>query len=100
MCCRSPTVIYSTPLYRFFKYIENRDVAKHVLKERGLKKIRLGIEGKLHCDLCVAAAASATAALHAVSPAASPSLIVLQIPLIPRISDAQGEDPASTRSAA
>jgi hypothetical protein len=30
---------------RFFKYIENRDVAKQVLKERGLKKIRLGIEG-------------------------------------------------------
>ncbi len=37
--------IYSTPLYKFFKYIENRDVAKHVLKERGLKKIKLGIEG-------------------------------------------------------
>lgn len=42
------TVIYSTKLYRFFKYIENRDVAKSVLKERGLKKIRLGIEGKLN----------------------------------------------------
>ncbi len=41
-------VIYSTKLYRFFKYIENRDVAKSVLKERGLKKIRLGIEGKLN----------------------------------------------------
>lgn len=39
------TVIYSTNLYRFFKYIENRDVAKQVLKERGLKKLRLGIEG-------------------------------------------------------
>ncbi|ELU09631.1 hypothetical protein CAPTEDRAFT_202243 [Capitella teleta] len=38
-------VIYSTHLYRFFKYIENREVAKAVLKERGLKKIRLGIEG-------------------------------------------------------
>lgn len=38
-------VIYSTNLYRFFKYIENRDVAKQVLKERGLKKLRLGIEG-------------------------------------------------------
>ncbi|XP_062856828.1 BTB/POZ domain-containing protein 10a isoform X2 [Trichomycterus rosablanca] len=38
-------IIYSTKLYRFFKYIENRDVAKLVLKERGLKKIRLGIEG-------------------------------------------------------
>lgn len=31
-------------MYRFFKYIENRDVAKQVMKERGLKKIRLGIE--------------------------------------------------------
>ena len=40
-----PAVIYSTQMYRFFKYIENRDVAKLVLKERGLKKIRLGIEG-------------------------------------------------------
>lgn len=30
---------------RFFKYIENRDVAKQVLRDRGLKKIRLGIEG-------------------------------------------------------
>ncbi|KAF6028268.1 BTBD10 [Bugula neritina] len=39
------TVIYSTALYKFFKYCENRDMAKQVLKERGLKKIRLGIEG-------------------------------------------------------
>lgn len=46
LCNICITVIYSTPLYRFFKYIENRDVAKSVLKERGLKKIRLGIEGK------------------------------------------------------
>ncbi|XP_033103472.1 BTB/POZ domain-containing protein 10-like [Anneissia japonica] len=38
-------IIYSTQMYRFFKYIENREVAKTVLKERGLKKIRLGIEG-------------------------------------------------------
>ncbi|XP_046390287.1 BTB/POZ domain-containing protein KCTD20 [Ischnura elegans] len=37
--------VTSTPMYRFFKYIENRDVAKQVMKERGLKKIRLGIEG-------------------------------------------------------
>ncbi|KAM7339142.1 hypothetical protein ACRRTK_002626 [Alexandromys fortis] len=37
-------IIYSTKFYRFFKYIENRDVAKSVLKERGLK-IRLGIKG-------------------------------------------------------
>lgn len=46
------SVIYSTKLYRFFKYIENRDVAKSVLKDRGLKKIRLGIEGtKSNCFL-------------------------------------------------
>uniref|UniRef100_A0A915KZ90 BTB domain-containing protein n=1 Tax=Romanomermis culicivorax TaxID=13658 RepID=A0A915KZ90_ROMCU len=44
-----PQAIYSTPLYRFFKYIENRDVSKQVLKERGLKKIRLGIEGYPTC---------------------------------------------------
>lgn len=44
--------VNSTAMYRFFKYIENRDVAKQVLKDRGLKKIRLGIEGrhsKLYC---------------------------------------------------
>lgn len=39
--------VNSTAMYRFFKYIENRDVAKQVLKDRGLKKIRLGIEGKM-----------------------------------------------------
>ena len=44
-------VILCTQLYRFFKYIENRDVAKTVLKERGLKKIRLGIEGEYHVAL-------------------------------------------------
>ena len=43
VCLRE--VIHSTSLYRFFKYIENRDVAKQVLRDRGLKKIRLGIEG-------------------------------------------------------
>lgn len=32
-------------MYRFFKYVENREVAKLVLKDRGLKKIRMGIEG-------------------------------------------------------
>ena len=40
-----PLVIRSTAMYRFFKYIENREVAKLVLKDRGLKKIRMGIEG-------------------------------------------------------
>ena len=38
-------VVRCTQLYRFFKYVENRDVAKDVLRERCLKKIRLGIEG-------------------------------------------------------
>ncbi|CAF1674267.1 unnamed protein product [Adineta ricciae] len=38
-------IIRSTSMYRFFKYIENREVAKLVLKDRGLKKIRMGIEG-------------------------------------------------------
>ncbi|KAK6170795.1 hypothetical protein SNE40_019100 [Patella caerulea] len=38
-------IITSNHMCRFFKYVENRDVAKQVLKERGLKKIRLGIEG-------------------------------------------------------
>ncbi len=37
--------IVSTPLYRFFRYVENREVAKQVLRERGLKKVKLGIEG-------------------------------------------------------
>jgi len=36
---------FSTPLYKFFKYAENRDVAKQVLKDREMKKIRLGMEG-------------------------------------------------------
>lgn len=38
-------VIKSTKMHKFFKYVENKEVAKEVLKERGLKKIRLGIEG-------------------------------------------------------
>lgn len=42
-------IIYNNKMYRFFQYIENRDVAKQVLKERGMKKIRLGIEGYPTC---------------------------------------------------
>ncbi|XP_007423056.1 BTB/POZ domain-containing protein KCTD20 isoform X1 [Python bivittatus] len=42
-------ILHSSKLYRFFKYIENRDVAKTVLKERGLKNIRIGIEGYPTC---------------------------------------------------
>ncbi|KAH9365313.1 hypothetical protein HPB48_019560 [Haemaphysalis longicornis] len=37
-------IIHSTAMYRFFKYMENRDVAKQVLRERGLNKIRLSME--------------------------------------------------------
>jgi len=38
--------IQNEQVYRFFMHIENRNIAKYVLKERGLKKIRFGIEGK------------------------------------------------------
>ncbi|WAR08255.1 BTBDA-like protein, partial [Mya arenaria] len=41
----NPQIIYSGNMHRFFKYIENREVAKQVLKDRGLKKIKIGIEG-------------------------------------------------------
>jgi len=37
--------VKSTPMYRFFKYVENREQSKCVLRERGLKKVKLGIEG-------------------------------------------------------
>ena len=37
--------VHATDLCRFFKYFENRDIAKEVLREKGLKKIRIGIEG-------------------------------------------------------
>ena len=39
------SLIRDDHLCRFLKYVENRDVAKTVLKDRGLKKIKLGIEG-------------------------------------------------------
>ena len=43
-----PTVgITSTDLYHYFKYHENRDIAKDVLRDKGLKKIRIGIEGTM-----------------------------------------------------
>ncbi|VDP38270.1 unnamed protein product, partial [Schistosoma margrebowiei] len=42
-------IIYSTQMFRFLKYIENREVAKQVLLERSLKKIRIGIEGYPTC---------------------------------------------------
>ena len=37
--------IHNNELCRFFKYFENRDIAKEVLRDKGLKKIRIGIEG-------------------------------------------------------
>ncbi|VDQ14305.1 unnamed protein product [Trichobilharzia regenti] len=42
-------IIYNTQMFRFLKYIENREVAKQVLLERSLKKIRIGIEGYPTC---------------------------------------------------
>ena len=40
---------------RFFKYFENRDIAKDVLREKGLKKIRIGVEGSVnyHCIIII-----------------------------------------------
>uniref|UniRef100_A0A1I8FE82 BTB_3 domain-containing protein n=1 Tax=Macrostomum lignano TaxID=282301 RepID=A0A1I8FE82_9PLAT len=46
--CRTPRCCLSYSMCRFFKYVENRDVAKQVLKERRMKKIRIGIEGYRH----------------------------------------------------
>jgi hypothetical protein len=43
----SGTVIHSSALSRFLKYPENRDIAKTVLKERGLKKIKISSEGTI-----------------------------------------------------
>ncbi|KAI3379455.1 hypothetical protein SNEBB_007697 [Seison nebaliae] len=40
-----PIVVKNTRLVRFLKYVENREVAKQVMLERGLKKVKLGIEG-------------------------------------------------------
>eukprot|EP00050_Salpingoeca_kvevrii_P006970 m.292964 g.292964 ORF g.292964 m.292964 type:complete len:408 (-) comp12705_c0_seq1:96-1319(-) len=38
-------VIHSSIIHRFMKSHENRTIAKQILKEKGLKKIKLGIEG-------------------------------------------------------
>ena len=45
--CSNPAGITSTDLYHYFKYHENRDIAKDVLRDKGLKKIRIGIEGTM-----------------------------------------------------
>ena len=39
------SVVKNNEISRFLKYIENREIAKTVLQDKGLKKIRLGIEG-------------------------------------------------------
>lgn len=38
-------IVRSTPLYRFLRYDENRSIAKEVLEGRGLKRVRVGVEG-------------------------------------------------------
>ncbi|CAK9304696.1 unnamed protein product [Gordionus sp. m RMFG-2023] len=42
-------VIYSKSLHRFLQYVENREMAKRVMKDRGLKNIKIGIEGFPTC---------------------------------------------------
>ena len=37
--------VFSSELCRFCKYNENRDIAKEVLREKGMKKIKFGVEG-------------------------------------------------------
>ena len=44
--------VTNSELCRFFKYFENRDIAKDTLREKGLKKIRIGIEGEAHAHAC------------------------------------------------
>lgn len=39
--------VFSSELCRFCKYNENRDIAKEVLREKGMKKIKFGVEGQL-----------------------------------------------------
>lgn len=37
--------VVNNDLCRYFKYFENRDIAKEILRDKGLKNIRIGIEG-------------------------------------------------------
>ncbi len=39
--------VVNSEIYHFFKYFENRDITKDVLRDKGLKKIRIGIEGNI-----------------------------------------------------
>lgn len=45
---RPLVVIHSTHLFRFLKFHENRASARTVLKEKGFKRIKIGIEGSAH----------------------------------------------------
>lgn len=38
-------VVHSTALVRYMKYHENRQIANMVLKRRGMKSIKIGVEG-------------------------------------------------------
>ena len=44
--------VVNNDLYHFFKYFENRDIAKDILRDKGLKKIRIGIEGTVMYFSC------------------------------------------------
>ena len=44
--------VYNSELNRYFKYFENRDIAKEILQEKGLKKIRIGVEGRRNTEQC------------------------------------------------
>jgi BTB/POZ domain-containing protein 10 len=37
--------VSSSELLRFLKYFENREIANEVLREKGMKKVRFGVEG-------------------------------------------------------
>ena len=45
--CLCELGVVNNDLCRYFKYFENRDIAKEILRDRGLKKIRMGIEGNV-----------------------------------------------------
>ena len=43
--CSPCLVIHSTALLRYLRFHENRTIARQVLKDKGLAKVKLGIEG-------------------------------------------------------
>ena len=44
--------VSSSELLRFLKYFENREIANEVLREKGMKKVRFGVEGT-YLRMCV-----------------------------------------------